>query len=957
MKSPKNTAKSLNRSFAQRHIGPDRDEIEQMLETIDADSVDQLIEETIPPSLLSGKDPNIGHVETEQQLLEQLRNIASRNETWRSFIGMGYRKVETPPVIQRNILENPQWYTHYTPYQSEISQGRLEALLNFQTMVSDLTGLEIANASLLDEATACAEAMSLMYSNRDNKDANRLVVSEGCHPQNIAVVETRAKPLGIDVDVTKDPQDALDDDVFGVILQYPTTDGKICNYNTLCETASDKGILVTASADLLALTMIEAPGAFGADVAVGNTQRFGVPLGFGGPHAAYFATRESFKRDLPGRLVGVSKDDSGEPALRLALQTREQHIRRERATSNICTAQVLLAVMASCYGVYHGPEGLKNIAKQVHLKTKRLKRHLEQQGFKARHDDVFDTLRIETTAEEFSAIKRRARNQRVNLRYYDDETVGLSIDEATTDEQLRNLARILTGSDKSPSNGATPEYTGSVPRQADYLEHENFSEYQTETEFVRYVHRLAKKDLSLTDSMIPLGSCTMKLNGTAELLPISWPAFNQVHPYAPTDQNRGYLKLFDELETQLSELTGLPAVSLQPNSGAQGEYAGLLAIREFHRDADDEQRIDCLIPESAHGTNAASAVMAGMNCVSIDCDERGSIDLEDLRSKAQEHSETLAGIMITYPSTHGVFEQHIEQICDVVHEFGGLVYMDGANMNAQLGLCYPADYGVDICHLNLHKTFSIPHGGGGPGMGPVCATEQLKPYLPDHPLDTTAETRSPGPVSAAPWGSASILPISWAYIKLMGTEGLKDGSKAAILNANYMAARLDEGYDVLYSGKNNRVAHEFILDTRPFRRSVDISVQDISKRLIDYGFHAPTMSWPVRGTMMIEPTESESKKELDAFCDSLLSIRSEIEDIENGLLDPAESPLTESPHTAETLTTEDWDRSYSREDAVSPSGRMGAHKFWPSVGRVDDAYGDRNLMCTCQSLNDAFFEN
>jgi len=939
------------RPFWQRHIGPSSEEVEAMLETVGYDSLEALTDATIPEAIRDRTPMGIEATESERGLLAELKSIAGKNESCRSFIGMGYHDTITPPVLQRNILENPKWYTHYTPYQSEISQGRLEALLNFQTMVSDLTGLEIANASLLDEATAAAEAMSMLDTvNRRKRDADRFLVSDACHPQTIAVIETRAEPIGIEVDVRPTDEFDFGDDVFGCLLQYPNSDGRVVDYSSLCERAHDADVLVAAACDLLSLAVLRAPEELGVDVAVGNTQRFGVPLGYGGPHAAFFATRDRYKRKIPGRLIGVSKDKSGEMALRMALQTREQHIRRERATSNICTAQVLLAVIAGAYGVYHGPDGIRAIARDVHAKTRALALGLQKHGADIVHENVFDTLRVDP-AEGTETVLERARNHQINLRSFDDGTLGIALDEAVTRDELVALLEVF-GADGSEVDiealldDVPDTYQGPIPRQTDYLEHPNFNSYHSETEMMRYLDRLAGRDLSLTDSMIPLGSCTMKLNAAAELMPITWPEFSGVHPFAPTEQNAGYHELIDELCDMIRRMTGLPKVSMQPNSGAQGEYTGLLAIRGYHRDRGDEQRIVCLIPESAHGTNAASADMAGMSIVTVACDENGNVSLEDLREKASEHSERLAAAMFTYPSTHGVFEEDIEALCEAVHDHGGLVYLDGANMNAQVGLCRPGDYGVDICHLNLHKTFAIPHGGGGPGMGPVAAQPHLAEYLPSHPVVDVGTEADGGPVAAAPWGSASILPISWAYIRLMGDDGLRRASEVAILSANYMAERLDGDFDVLYRGPNDRVAHEFIVDPRRFDESAGVNAEDIAKRLIDYGFHAPTMSWPVHGTLMIEPTESESKAELDRFCDAMLAIRGEIRDVENGDSDPEDNPLKHAPHPAHIMVQQ-WDHAYSRAEAVYPTESTRTDKYWPPVQRVDNVWGDRNVICSC----------
>jgi len=949
-----------HRPFWRRHIGPSEEEVAEMLETVGCESIGELIDETIPASIRHEGPVGLPERRGEHELLGELRQMADANDETRSYIGMGYHGTETPPVIQRNILENPLWYTHYTPYQSEVAQGRLEALLNFQTMMIDLTGMEIANASLLDEATAAAEAMSMFHSAARGRNGDTFLVAESCHPQTIAVVETRAEPMGLEVDVRPVEDFEFGEETFGALVQYPDTDGRVLDYSALCDRAEAADADVAVAADPLALCLLEAPGEFGADAVVGSTQRFGVPMGYGGPHAAYFACREDFKRKLPGRLIGVSKDENGEPALRMALQTREQHIREERATSNICTAQVLLAVMAGAYGVWHGPEGLESIAKAVHRKTKTLAEGLEELGHRVVHEDFFDTLRVEVDDEQRDAVERAASDYGINLRWNEDGTVGVALDETVTRGDLVDLLEVFAArpniadvSAPEPErlwSSVSGEYQGAMPRQTAYLTHETFHKYQTETEMERYLNSLSDKDLSLADSMIPLGSCTMKLNAAAELMPISWDEFAGVHPFAPESQNEGYLELISQLEDDLSAMTGLPAVTMQPNSGAQGEYTGLLAIQAYHQDNGEPERDVCLIPESAHGTNAASASMAGMEIIKVDCDDDGDVDLEHLRAVAEENADRLAGAMFTYPSTHGVFEEGIQELCDVVHEFGGLVYMDGANMNAQVGLCRPADYGVDICHLNLHKTFAIPHGGGGPGVGPVCATEELGEMLPSHPLADVGGDKAPGPVSAAPYGSASILPISWMYIRLMGEEGLRRASETAVLNANYMADRLEGEYPVLYRGDEGRVAHEFIIDCREFRQEHEVTVGDMAKRLMDFGFHAPTMSWPVHETMMVEPTESESKAELDRFCDALVAIRDEIRSVEQGEIGVEDSPLRAAPHTAESLVGE-WDRAYDREKAVYPAEWVKDDKFWPPVARVDDAFGDRNLMCSCPDID------
>ena len=935
--------------FLWRHIGPDAQQIRQMLHALGLSSLRELVDKAVPAAIRSSRPLGLGSPCSEQQVLAELRAMAAQNQVWRSFLGMGYSNCLTPPVIQRNILENPGWYTQYTPYQAEIAQGRLEALLNFQTMVIDLTGMEIANASLLDEATAAAEAMSLAYT-LAGKQSPVFWVDRGCHPQTIAVVQTRAEPLGIQVRVA-DPSQLELENGFGLLLQYPNTYGEIRDYRELVERAHQRGMVVAVAADLLSLTLLQPPGEWGADIVVGSTQRFGVPLGYGGPHAAYFATREAHKRLLPGRLVGISQDAQGRPALRLALQTREQHIRRDKATSNICTAQVLLAVVASMYAVYHGPRGLRQIAERIHRQAHHLAAAIRQLGYRVGPEYFFDTfwVRAESPAQ-VGQIQERAAQRRINLRRIDEMTLGISLDEATTAQDLRDLWQIFAGSEEPAWDveGLGLDANQSLPpqllRTTPYLTHPVFNRHHSETELLRYIHRLQSRDLSLVHSMIPLGSCTMKLNATAEMLPMTWPEFAQLHPFVPLEQARGYQTLFAQLEQMLAEITGFAGVSLQPNAGSQGEYAGLLVIRRYHQARGESQRQVCLIPTSAHGTNPASAVMAGMQVVSVACDRAGNIDLEDLRAKVEQHRERLAALMITYPSTHGVFEEGIREICQMIHEAGGQVYMDGANLNAQVGLCRPAELGADVCHLNLHKTFCIPHGGGGPGVGPIAVARHLLPHLPGHPFLPGCN----GPVSAAPWGSASILPIAWAYIRLMGSAGLTLATQVALLNANYIAKRLDPYYPVLYKGPGGWVAHECILDLRPLKKSAGIEVEDVAKRLMDYGFHAPTISWPVPGTMMVEPTESESLEELDRFCEAMIAIRQEIAAIERGEMDPVRNPLKLAPHTAEVVAADHWDRPYPRSLAAYPLPWVKERKFWPSVSRIDNAYGDRHLVCSCQ---------
>ena len=944
---------SFSDTFAQRHIGPSGDEVDAMLGTLDYDSLDALVDAAIPDSIRTDEPLDLPPALTEQQVLDAAEAAGEKNENWRSFIGMGYHGTHTPPVIQRNILENPAWYTQYTPYQAEIAQGRLEALLNFQDMTIDLTGMEIANASLLDEATAAAEAMMMLERVDRRSDASTFYVAEDCHPQTIEVVKGRAEPIGVDIIVEAPENFVFGEDTYGCLLQYPTTDGAVHDYRAVAERAHDADAYVAVAADLLSLTLLEAPGEWGADVVVGSTQRFGVPMGYGGPHAAYFATREDFQRQVPGRMIGVTKDADGEMALRMALQTREQHIRRGRATSNICTAQVLLAVMASMYAVYHGPKGLRDIATRVHDLTKTLAEGLEHTGHSVRHDAFFDTLRVDLQDATQAQVRKRAEAHEINLRYYDDGSVGVALDQTVSAEDLDALFTVFgaTNGQKLYAEEVAAEldsgYDGPMPRRTAYLEHPVFNQYHSEGELTRYMQSLADKDLSLVHSMIPLGSCTMKLNPTAALMPISDPQFGSLHPFAPQEQAAGYQQVIDELGDALTEITGFDDISFQPNSGASGEYTGLLLIQAYHEARGEGQRDVCLVPESAHGTNPASANMAGMDVVTIDCDENGDVDLADLREQAEANSDRLAAAMVTYPSTHGVFEEHIEEICDVVHAHGGQVYLDGANVNAQVGLCRPREYGVDVCHLNLHKTFSIPHGGGGPGVGPVCTAEHLSPFLPGHPVVETGGDQNIPAIAAAPHGSALILLISWAYIKLLGPEGLTDASKVALLNANYVADQLSDHYDIVFRGPNDRVAHEFILDLRPFRSELNINEQDVAKRLMDYGFHAPTMSWPVVGTLMVEPTESESKAELDRLCDTFKAIRSEIEAVETGTIDAAESTLKQAPHTAEMVVSDEWDRPYSRETAAYPMEAVRENKFWPTVRRVNDAYGDRNLFCSC----------
>lgn len=932
-------------TFPRRHIGPDEDQTRDMLSVLGLASLEELVSKSVPEGIRLSERLNLPPASTERKILEDLKEIASKNKIFRSYIGAGYQASVLPGVIQRNILENPGWYTAYTPYQAEISQGRLEALLNFQTMIMDLTGLEISNASLLDEATAAAEAMFLAFGVRKNETAKLLFVSELCHPQTIDVLLTRAIPLGIEVKVGDHLKAELNEDYFAVIVQYPSTTGNIFDYENFFRLAHNVGALTICAADLLSLTVLKAPGEFGADVAVGSSQRFGLPYGFGGPHAGYLATKDEFKRNMPGRLVGVSKDSQGNPGLRLSLQTREQHIRRDKATSNICTAQVLLAVLSSMYAVYHGPKGLKDIALRIHRLTTVLAKNLEKAGVDLEKEPYFDTLLVQAGAKSKSILDAAAKKG-INLRDLGEGKIGIALDETTEVSDLEDLVSLF-GISKLETSLEAVSIPTSLLRTSEYLTHPVFNTHHTETKMLRYIRKLESRDLSLTTSMIPLGSCTMKLNATVEMYPVTWPEFSSIHPFAPADQTEGYRTVFNQLESWLSQVTGFPGISLQPNAGSQGEYAGLLAIRNYHLSKGDSERNICLIPISAHGTNPASAAMVGFKVVVVACDSEGNVDLDDLRAKAKEHSKDLAALMVTYPSTHGVYEESIKEICSIVHEHGGQVYMDGANMNAQVGITRPASIGADVCHLNLHKTFCIPHGGGGPGVGPIGVAEHLKPFLPGHPLVNNGTGNLHGAVSAAPWGSASIVLISWVYIALLGTEGLEQATKAAILNANYIAKRLENYYPVLYKGKNGLVAHECILDVRPFKKTSGIEVEDVAKRLMDYGFHAPTMSFPVPGTLMIEPTESESQEELDRFCDAMILIHGEIQEIEKGQADPKDNPLKNSPHTAAMVIGDAWNHSYSREKAAYPAPWTKEHKFWPYVGRIDNVYGDRNLVCSC----------
>tara|TARA_B100001250_G_scaffold97445_1_gene81719 strand:+ start:8987 stop:11794 length:2808 start_codon:yes stop_codon:yes gene_type:complete len=926
-------------TFVRRHIGPSSVEIASMLEYLEHDNLSDFTNSIVPDAIRDRNSLNIPNALSESEAISKLNSLALDNKVFRNYLGHGYYGTLTPGVIKRNVLENPGWYTQYTPYQAEIAQGRLEALLNFQTMVCDFTGMEIANASLLDEATAAAEAMS-MACNALRGRRSTFVLDKEINSQTVNVVKTRAEPLGLKI---KNGLDLIDEDTFAILLQYPNNIGSIEDYSNLVEKAHDNGSLVIVATDLLSLCLLKPPGEWDADIVIGNSQRFGVPMGFGGPHAAFIATKEKYKRNLPGRLVGVSKDSHGNNALRLALQTREQHIRRDRATSNICTAQVLLAIMSSMYAVYHGPSKLRKIAERVNYFTRVIHSSLLSEGYEVASDAFFDTIKI--TKKDKDIIKK-AHNQKINFWDYGD-SIGVSLDETTTAEDVQFLLDFFDVRWKDPIQTSIPK---SLIRKSDYLTNPIFNKYHSETEMLRYIHKLESKDLSLNTTMIPLGSCTMKLNAVAEMEAVTWPEFSNLHPYAPIDQASGYMQLFSNLESWLSEITGFAGISLQPNAGSQGEYAGMLAIRGYHNHRKDFERNICLIPESAHGTNPATAVMAGMKVVVIGCDTSGNIDLKDLRMKVDSYSSQLAAIMITYPSTHGVFEEAIKEVCDLVHSHGGQVYMDGANMNAMVGLCKPRDIGADVCHLNLHKTFCIPHGGGGPGMGPIGVASHLVDYLPSNPICPEGLV---GPVSATNWGSASILPISWAYIAMMGPEGLKEATQVAILSANYIAKRLSKSYDVLYTGKGGFVAHECILDTRELLSKAGLVIDDIAKRLIDYGYHAPTMSWPVSSTLMIEPTESESKMELDRFCEAMLSIKSEIDDLDGS----SDNVLSGAPHTALEISSDEWSHPYSRMKAAYPSSYTKESKFWPAVGRIDNTWGDRNLICSCPDVESYMEDN
>ncbi len=948
--------------FQHRHIAPNAADTAQMLKTVGVSSLDELIAQTIPARIRLKKPLDLPPAKSEFDYLNTLKQTASKNKVFKSFIGQGYYDVIVPGVIQRNILENPGWYTQYTPYQAEIAQGRLQALLNFQTMVIDLTGMEIANASLLDEGTAAAEAMFMQYSLRKNQNAKVFFVSDEVFPQTIDILKTRSEPYGIEIQIGDHRTVELNENIFGAIVQYPAGHGQVYDYSGFAAKGHELGIKLTVVADIMSLALLTPPGEWGADVVVGSTQRFGVPMGFGGPHAAFFATKEEYKRSIPGRIIGVTIDSAGNYALRMALQTREQHIRRDKATSNICTAQALLAIMAGCYAVYHGPKGVKLIAERIHGLSVLLSESLAQLGYKQLNEAYFDTLKFDL-GDLVGPIHAEAINNEMNLNY-EGSIVTISVDETTSPEDIKTMVRFFAKvKGKTLSDVSFDELKANVKtvipaglqRKSAYLTHAIFNSHHSEHEMLRYIKSLETKDLSLCHSMIALGSCTMKLNATTEMVPVTWAEFSKMHPFAPADQVGGYMQLFDELNNWLSEITGFAAMSLQPNAGAQGEYAGLMVIRAYHHDRGEGHRNIALIPSSAHGTNPASAAMAGMKIVVVKCDDNGNIDVADLKEKAEQHKDDLSCLMVTYPSTHGVFEEAIIDICQIIHQNGGQVYMDGANMNAQVGLTSPANIGADVCHLNLHKTFCIPHGGGGPGMGPIGVARHLVPYLPGHAVVDIERGKSIHAVSAAPWGSASILIISHAYIAMMGSEGLTDATRYAILNANYINTRLKHHYPVLYTGVNGRCAHEMILDCRAFK-NFGIEVTDIAKRLMDYGFHAPTVSFPVAGTVMVEPTESEPKHELDRFCDAMISIRHEIDDVEKGLSDKINNPLKNAPHTVAVVTGNEWDHPYTRQKAAFPLPYVAAYKFWPSVGRVNDTYGDRTLICSCPPLTDYEFE-
>ena len=949
MSKKENTFKTISsnlNSFSRRHIGINQKVSAEMLKDIGFLKMDDFIQSIVPENIYSPESLSVSSELSEEEALRYIEEISKKNKVYKTYIGQGFYNSVTPAPILRNIFENPGWYTSYTPYQPEIAQGRLEALINYQTMICDLTGMEIANASLLDEPTAAAEAMMLAKRLSKSK-ANLFIVDEQCLPQTINVLETRAKPLGIEIKIG-DPQKMQDEEYFAALVQYPGVDGVIRDFSDLVASSHKNEALVIFAADILALTLIKPPGEFGADIVIGSSQRFGVPIGFGGPHAAFMATKESYKRSLPGRIVGASIDSHGNIAYRLALQTREQHIRREKATSNICTAQALLAIMAGFYAVYHGPEGLKAIGQRVNDFSRLLMLALTKNEINLKSSTFFDTLVI-LSGERTQGYIEKALDKKINLRLIDDSSIGITIDESVSFEDLKEIVSIFCDEDISALNNLSASIPKNLIRTSDYLTHSVFNDYQTETELMRYIRRLFNKDIALDTAMIPLGSCTMKLNSASEMMPVSWPEFSSIHPLVPANQTNGYTELTNELESMLIAITGYTGVSLQPNAGSQGEFAGLLAINEYHKSKGDNQRNICLIPRSAHGTNPASAQMVGLKVVPIECNLEGNISIKDLKEKTELHKDKLSAIMITYPSTHGVFESSVTEVCKIVHEAGGLVYIDGANLNAMVGLCYPGKFGGDVSHLNLHKTFCIPHGGGGPGVGPIGVVDKLKEYVPGFHNNSS---RKVGPVSGSDWGSASILPISWMYIKMMGANGLRKATEIAILNANYIAFRLKDDYQILYKGESGLVAHECILDVRPFKDSAEVEVEDIAKRLIDYGFHAPTMSWPVAGTLMIEPTESESRAELDRFCDAMISIRKEISDIETGALDKNDNMLKNAPHTAEEMADDEWTHSYSRIRAAYPVKSLKNNKFWPPVGRVDNTYGDRNLICSCPSMDD-----
>ena len=949
MSKKENTLKTISsnlNSFSRRHIGIDQKVSAEMLKDIGFSKMDDFIQSIVPKNIYSPESLSVSSELSEEEALRYIEEISKKNKVYKTYIGQGFYNSVTPAPILRNIFENPGWYTSYTPYQPEIAQGRLEALINYQTMICDLTGMEIANASLLDEPTAAAEAMMLAKRLSKSK-ANLFIVDEQCLPQTINVLETRAKPLGIEIKIG-DPQKMQDEEYFAALVQYPGVDGVIRDFSDLVASSHKNEALVIFAADILALTLIKPPGEFGADIVIGSSQRFGVPIGFGGPHAAFMATKESYKRSLPGRIVGASIDSHGNIAYRLALQTREQHIRREKATSNICTAQALLAIMAGFYAVYHGPEGLKAIGQRVNDFSRLLMLALTKNDINLKSSTFFDTLVI-LSGEKTQGYIEKALDKKINLRLIDDSSIGITIDESVSFEDLKEIVSIFCDEDISALNNLSASIPKNLIRTSDYLTHSVFNDYQTETELMRYIRRLFNKDIALDTAMIPLGSCTMKLNSASEMMPVSWPEFSSIHPLVPANQTNGYTELTNELESMLIAITGYTGVSLQPNAGSQGEFAGLLAINEYHKSKGDNQRNICLIPRSAHGTNPASAQMVGLKVVPIECNLEGNISIKDLKEKTELHKDKLSAIMITYPSTHGVFESSVTEVCKIVHEAGGLVYIDGANLNAMVGLCYPGKFGGDVSHLNLHKTFCIPHGGGGPGVGPIGVVDKLKEFVPGFHNNSG---RKVGPVSGSDWGSASILPISWMYIKMMGANGLRKATEIAILNANYIAFRLKDDYQILYKGESGLVAHECILDVRPFKDSAEVEVEDIAKRLIDYGFHAPTMSWPVAGTLMIEPTESESRAELDRFCDAMISIRKEISDIETGALDKNDNMLKNAPHTAEEMADDEWTHSYSRIRAAYPVKSLKNNKFWPPVGRVDNTHGDRNLICSCPSMDD-----